>query len=510
MKIETTPAIVDLDKDGFKEIIVAGWNGAVWAFKNTGNDYIDSTFVTDPIYVIDDYDGTGSFCKIWGSPVVADINLDGYQDIIIASRTEQKIYIFDKDGNNLPGWPISTGYNIIATITVANIDSDPHPEIIVLREHYGLMIYNHDGSPYMGETALFDSMPESRPFGYSVGISSPAVGDLNGDGIKEIVTGGGNSTSGFIHCISSDGSIPPGFPFVIDTSGCYFNSSPALGNMDDDTSTLEIIINAPNYGVFVLNHLGEVLPGFPYYVLGNSSVAIADVDGDGKCEIFLVGSTGLCLIDDDGSIMPGWPVSVYSASYSSPSIADINGDGRPNLLAAVGSEIFAFNTDATLVNGFPLVSGNETRGTPTIDDIDGDGRLEIIYASYDSYVYVWQTQSETGIIPWQTFAGNYQRTGNVYDVSESISESFERYTPDQLRLYASPNPFNSVCEIYISKASFLEISDINGRLVESHYIENPSGSLYTFKPNPSLSSGVYLVRAKSMDKVEQIKIFYIK
>jgi len=90
----------------------------------------------------------------------------------------------------------------------------------------------------------------------------------------------------------------------------------------------------------------------------------------------------------------------------------------------------------------------------------------------------------------------------------------ETSTPQHFEISAYPNPFNSTCRIEIESGEWrvenVEIFDINGRMVEpvTELVEVPGGNKlpstssgsalheFTWRPAPSLGSGVYLIRAR--------------
>jgi len=131
------------------------------------------------------------------------------------------------------------------------------------------------------------------------GWSSPAIGDVDGDGEPEIIFGtdspewdGEGSvpdyTKGTLWALNADSSLVPGFPVITEQ---WIQSSPALGDLDDD-GVLEIVVGtgAPGvvgtggYQVYAWNGDGVPVAGWPRPTANNMPAppALGDLDGDGS------------------------------------------------------------------------------------------------------------------------------------------------------------------------------------------------------------------------------------
>lgn len=183
----------------------------------------------------------------------------------------------------------------------------------------------------------------------------------------------------------------------------------------------------------------DLLPGFPIYLgaSGESSPKMADIDGDTIRDIVLMTTDGLVhAFRSDGTEAPGWPVrvrllpgldpeddpnyrgsgafasgaidpdEVRSAGMSTPAIADLTGDGDLEVVASTeDGNLYVWNTDGTMELGFPVgcdpvlwTQPDEDNqidigffASPVLADLTGDGDLEILAASYDGHLYVWNS-----------------------------------------------------------------------------------------------------------------------
>jgi len=150
-------------------------------------------------------------------------------------------------------------------------------------------------------------------------------------------------------------------------------------------------------------------PGFPVTLPGGGTVraghpAIADLGlpPGQKCIIFATTAKRLYVIRADGTVAPGFPVTLPAESNSSPAVADIDGDGKPDIVVGYGSlftpsdpgGVRAYKNNGALLwdrpsadidqNGIP----DPVVAAPAIGDVDGDGLPDVAWGSLDARVYL--------------------------------------------------------------------------------------------------------------------------
>jgi hypothetical protein len=196
-----------------------------------------------------------------------------------------------------------------------------------------LMAIKHDGTNVAG-----------FPYLANGGISvDPCVGDLDNDGQVEIVFFCRNR---YLYAVQQDGTNYPGFPVYMGYPAVgTWVSSPGLGDMDGD-GMLEIIYT-PNDAGGLLSRVivvdtdyvggtsGQVLPGWPVELPGSSegSPVIGDIDGDMSPDI-LRGIGGghesapynLYAFHADGTEIDGFPITLAGPLMPSPVITDLDSD----------------------------------------------------------------------------------------------------------------------------------------------------------------------------------------
>ncbi|RLI82887.1 hypothetical protein DRP04_02910 [Archaeoglobales archaeon] len=180
--LDSSPAIADIDKDGELEVIIG--SGEVPPKRSIFSiDFYGSSDNT--IYVFDGKSGRIEWKYQTGggldaSPTVADIDNDGYLEIIEGTLLDRSIYALNHDGSLL--WKFQTGGCIYSTAAVADVNGDGKLEVVVGSKDGNLYILNGSNGDF-----LTKYVAEGRV------CSSPAVADIDGDGRLEIVFGGGKS-----------------------------------------------------------------------------------------------------------------------------------------------------------------------------------------------------------------------------------------------------------------------------------------------------------------------------
>ena len=216
------------------------------------------------------------------------------------------------------------------------------------------------------------------------GISStPVVGDLDRDGVPEIVVTTQTSRTQ-CEAVAIDGASKVEDLRITYRAGCtgVFSCfcgntvSPALGDLDGDGDPELVLVQLQGELTAYEGDGTEIFRLFPTNSINNYSPALEDLDGDGRAELPWVGG----YLEDDGS-----DGLQDSNLIEQPVAVDLDGDGTPELVHVriFFSELTARRLDGTVLWSTSL--GARSISQPAVADLSGDGRPELVVYVANSF-----------------------------------------------------------------------------------------------------------------------------
>lgn len=238
----STTAVSDVNRDGRYDIIQTSWDHYLHIYDGR---YLNTTRSTREL------PGFPYFAKdtIWSSPVVVDINRDGRPDVVFGYDCDgvqgqpcyQKYNRYNRGGyvtaintvgpyagKPVYGWPVFIhNQTVWSSPAIADLDRDGRPDVIVgtgnmLAGGHAIYAFNAVGKALKG----WPVTTSGRVSG------SPAVGDLDGDGKKEVAD---TDDQGYLYIFNSNGTLR--------TKKCISNSGTGCGPNGPRLHTSPIIAN---------------------------------------------------------------------------------------------------------------------------------------------------------------------------------------------------------------------------------------------------------------------------
>jgi hypothetical protein len=359
------------------------------------------------------------------SPTVATI--DGVTAVVFASEDGELYVVNAATGANLPGWPepvtLSGGAPtaIESSPTVAYLDGPANPPSIIVgagstyapNQQGGLVAFRASGSirfTFHTKDIFNEWTGKSTPGpdGFDEGVfSSPAVGDITGDGQPDIVFG---SYDHRVYALTASGALVKGFP--IDTEDTIW-SSPALFHVRGKPDEKDIFIGGDAsgrrgcYGGFIYDiRYVKNAPRISWQHCENqtiwSSPAVGIINSGGRPAVVVGTGFGepppyksasyqlFAFYANNGARVPGWPVATAGPAFGSPAIGTLGVSGAPVVVdtswctscaASPGtSMVYEWSGTGALLWSQTLV-GAQDFSSPVLVDLSGSGTNDVLVGS---------------------------------------------------------------------------------------------------------------------------------
>jgi len=279
--LETAATLADIDGDGLDEAVVAGREELValdgdgtelWRWK-TKVRFITLAFRLPALELRPMHgDEANQAVKTGMLPLIYTADTGGQLSCV--------------DGNGKEVWLQQlSGPATWTSSVVCDLTGDGVPEVVQADDRGEVGAFNAlDGTVIWKTKVQGDAL-------------SPAVADLDGDGLQEIAI---TTCDGFLFLLNAQGEILWSKKLGADAPS-WAGSSPIFFGASDGSS--RIAVSANEGRVYCLDPAGNTLWEQPLNGPTASSLSVGDIDQDGRADIFAITQTGMLYrFEEDGSL----------------------------------------------------------------------------------------------------------------------------------------------------------------------------------------------------------------
>ncbi len=498
---ESSPKLVDIDGDGAEEIVTTLSDGTLHAWKGDGTEAAGFPVELGlrPGHDVEDASGYTGSCayradktgcvaglgvmdpvvrqSMISGPAVGDLEGDGDFEIV-ASTLDGQVFAFHHTGEPVEGFPVSSDFErsalardpdiavgklntldhgFFSAPVLADLDGDGDLEILQTGMDQHLYVWGHDGATQPGFPVLCRDTIEGNK-GARI-VTTPAVGDLDGDGSPEIILGsnevyGGSSLRAYL--VRAQGMLHPDGPFALGGpvnlssivgevlpfvgKGVPSNSTiadvdgdgrlefaiegiaglPIMYRLDPEENSDGLVtvtqvnpnafgaesntVDAPAYPLINHGSFGHLDPsGDLSYVKGTAGVSFAFAFAEGGTRAVFDRDISAWRVNPasrEGGGQPaveGFPQKMEDWQFfMNPALVDLTGDGLSEVLVGSGGYLVrALDYKGREVEGFPKFTGGWVIASPAVGDLDGDGSFEVVTLTRNGWLYAWKTGAST-------------------------------------------------------------------------------------------------------------------
>jgi len=326
--------------------------------------------------------------------VIADVDLDGNQDLVVANNESDDVSILYGLGDGTFDAPV----NIVtrtgpAAVQVAEMTGDPLPDIVVAHDTASEVLTLKQGPARVFElgTAV---VTDDGPTGL-------VLADFDGDGARDAATANFFSSDGTVSYLRGlgNGDFAEAVNYLTVPPDSELFTGPialAAADINNDSKNDLVVANSDGNNVALLLGNGDGTFAVPSnFEVGAAPVAIAvgDLNIDGKLDIATADEEdfAVSLLFGQGGGQFETAVSALVGSFPSAiGIWDYNLDGRPDIAV---TDSFGENDGVTVLRGGgdgsflaqeDFVVGGTSPVSIASGDLNGDFKFDVVTANVDA------------------------------------------------------------------------------------------------------------------------------
>jgi pSer/pThr/pTyr-binding forkhead associated (FHA) protein/outer membrane protein assembly factor BamB len=397
--IIASPAIGDLNGDGKNDIVLLNAAGFMYGWDAKSGEQL--------------WRQIEIFNSGLTSPMLADVNNDGTLDIITVSDSSM-LFIFDGQSGSIIRREILGGVISEMTPLVADLNGDEKQDVVVCSEDGAVHFLYSAGyeSDYDRYTEFVEGPLYASPVLYATKDYSPMVVVASNAGKVYFIDGKTRTKK------TVDISEKTGKAHLI-------AGAPAVGDLNGD-GIPEVVVqsNVPQYITAIDAVKFEVMwnyfvePTPPSNIRHNASPVIADLSGNGMGDVFAVSANGMILGLKGKTGYPAgellWKMVVPEGKrmISSPALYDFNKDGLKDFVIADENGKITVIASNPRRKEFEIMasiraSNSPVTSSPVIADLFGSGKINILLVNSMNALQVIDTNAKIikNFCVWPMFLG---------------------------------------------------------------------------------------------------------
>jgi hypothetical protein len=291
--------LADINGDGKPDLITAGYAGEVFTNNGNGGFVLCSTF--NLIGLCEDF-------------AVGDFNGDGRLDLVTTAHynnNNSSLIVWTNNGSGIFTSNATLNANgPQLSVVVADVNGDGFPDIITSSVQNSTMtVFTNNGTGVFGSNAIYNVGPDPNAL---------AAADVNGDGKVDMVTA--NFGDGTLTILTNNGSgvfgsnvtlhtLAPGLGSVVATD-LNGDGYPDLACVNFENNKMTIFTNNGSgvFGTYINPYVEDVMGAAPTWVIA------ADLSGNGKPDLIVLSSDFLTVCRNTSTFLS--PTTAPSLSIS--------------------------------------------------------------------------------------------------------------------------------------------------------------------------------------------------